>query len=489
MEAISRALGFFSPTGITHYINLLFIFFLIRSGIEILSAHPKLYFDEASRPGKEWLRFTRKRMPKDRLWTGADEEESFSPWIALPGRNNLGLGRHWHFFSIVFWVLNGLAYVVLLFATGGWRRLIPTSWEIFPAAARSLWTYLHLQLPPPGSPYNPLQQLAYAAIVFLVAPFLIATGAAMSPALGAHFPGYVRLFRGHQTARSLHFLGLVTVLVFTVIHVALVAIEDFPRNMAFIIHGQRTSQRAAVVIGLAGLAVAAALHVIATHESLRHPRKVKHALGKVIEPVRQSLLHPLTSRQHYPPSAITPFFRVNGYPPTSPEYVRQQQADFREWLLDVHGLVEKPLRLSLDDLRALPSSRQITKHRCIQGWSGVAEWRGVPVSVLLELCRPLSNARFLIFHAWDEPRGRPFYESIDLRLAHAPQTLLAYEMNGQPLPVPHGAPCRLRVETQLGFKSVKYLRAIELAEDYRRFGEGEGGWREDVQNYGPEAGI
>ena len=93
-----------------HFINLIFITLLIRSGIEILSALPKLYFNDDAKPGSEWIKFTRKKMPKDKLWTSLDEEESWSSWIALPGHKNLGLGRHWHFFSMIFWFANGVAY-------------------------------------------------------------------------------------------------------------------------------------------------------------------------------------------------------------------------------------------------------------------------------------------------------------------------------------------------------------------------------------------
>ena len=156
-------------------------------------------------------------------------------------------------------------------------------------------------------------------------------------------------------------------------------------------------------------------------------------------------------------------------------------ADFVEWRLSVVGLVEAPLGLSLADLHALPKQTQITKHHCIQDWSAVAE--------LLDRCRPLRSARFLAFHGFDEHDGRAYYETIDLELARHPQTILAYEMNGAPLPIPHGAPCRLRVETQLGFKMVKYLRSIELVQDYQQLGDGQGGFREDTQFYGPEAGI
>jgi methionine sulfoxide reductase catalytic subunit len=143
-----------------HFINVIFITLLIRSGIEILAALPKLYWKDHALPGTEWIKFTKRELPKDRLWTSLEEEESFSPWIALPGRKNLGLGRHWHFFSAIFWGLNGIFYYVMLFTSGEWVRLIPTSPSIFSEAIETALIYASLQSPPPGDPYNPLQQLS-----------------------------------------------------------------------------------------------------------------------------------------------------------------------------------------------------------------------------------------------------------------------------------------------------------------------------------------
>ena len=127
----------------------------------------------------------------------------------------------------------------------------------------------------------------------------------------------------------------------------------------------------------------------------------------------------------------------------------------------------------------------------------MAEWGGVSLRHIVARCRPLPSARFILFRAYDnkstsEPHGHGpgyFYGTIRIELANDPQTMLAYEMNGHPLPIPHGAPLRLRVETQLGFTMVKYIRAIEFIDDYRDIGEGQGGWREDHQYFSQEAGI
>ena len=138
----------------------------------------------------------------------------------------------------------------------------------------------------------------------------------------------------------------------------------------------------------------------------------------------------------------------------------------------------------------MPSTRQITQHCCIQGWSAFAEWTGVPLNVILKRCKVLPQARYLIFHSHQmDDQGREYYCSLDIHEAVHPQTILAYEMNGSPLLIKHGAPLRLRVETKLGFKMIKWLKAIELVEDYRSVGEGHGGYREDFQCFGTDAEI
>jgi methionine sulfoxide reductase catalytic subunit len=157
-------------------------------------------------------------------------------------------------------------------------------------------------------------------------------------------------------------------------------------------------------------------------------------------------------------------------------------------------LVEVPLCLSLTELRAMPSGSQSTLHVCIQGWTYFASWAGVPIAHLLEQARPAAGARYLVFHTLDEKWERPgnghYYEAIDLETARKAQVILAYEMNGAPLPVAHGAPLRLRIEHQLGYKMAKWVHRIELVADYRGIGKGQGGWRDDVLNYFPsDAGI
>lgn len=487
------ALGFPVWIRATHWINVLFIGFLIRAGIQILGAYPRLYWNEHCTPGTEWLTLTRHRIQLDRPWTALEQEVKVPAWLGQPGGNNLGLGRHWHFSAVLFWILNGLAYVILLFATGEWPRLIPTSWAIVPAAWQTAITYVTLRQPPASAvhPFDPLQQLAYAGVIFLLAPFLILTGAAQSPAIEARFPRYARLFGGRQGARSLHFLGLVAFVVFIVMHTALVVYTGFGHNMANIIFGQPDrGQGQAIAIGLSLIALTLLTYGLTTWYSRVAPRHVQRALGALIAPPMRTLALHARSRQQYPPSAISPYFIVNGDPPATPEYQQLREGDFRDWRLEVCGLVAQPRSFSLAEVQALPTQTQITKHHCIQGWSGIAQWSGPPLSAILERCQPLPTARYVIFHSYQcDTSGRPFYEALDIRLAAHPQTLLAYAMNDQPLTVPHGAPLRLRVETLLGYKSAKWLRAIEFVEDYRTMRDGQGGSREDNMYYEQSVSI
>jgi methionine sulfoxide reductase catalytic subunit len=475
-----------------HFINLIFITLLIRSGIEILSALPKLYFNDDARPGSEWIKFTRKKIPEDKLWISLEEEESWSSWIALPGHKNLGLGRHWHFFSMIFWFANGVAYYILLFTSGEWTRLVPTSWNVIPEAIKAAMTYATFNFPLPGDPYNSLQQLTYFGVVFLLGPFMIATGAAMSPAIAAQFPKYQKIFRGRQTARSLHFLGLLAFILFIIVHLTMVIVERFPENMGNIVLGNGGKGiTLGVAIGLFALLVIAVVivHVWVTGISLKRPRLTQNTLDRIIMPIKQTLFGKAKSNQQFYRSEVSPFFRVNGYPPDTKEYKELLEDNFANYNLKVYGLVERPITYSLADLHSMTKQVQITEHFCIQGWTAIAEWAGVSMREIITSCKPYREAQYVVFRSYQITDGDEFYEVLDLELAKHPQTILAYEMNGESLTIPHGAPLRLRAETQLGYKMVKWIRSIEFVADYKNIEMGQGGHREDHMYYSRGAGI
>lgn len=197
----------------------------------------------------------------------------------------------------------------------------------------------------------------------------------------------------------------------------------------------------------------------------------------------------------YPESMISAAFRANGSTSVDDErYQALAKKGFAGWQLKVDGLVEKPLSLSLAELRAMPSRTQITRHDCVEGWSCIGKWKGTPLSALLDEARLKTEAKYLVFHCADsleqDMSGKPipFYGSIDIPDARHPQTILAYEMNDKPLPVAHGAPLRLRLERALGYKMSKYIMRIEAVADFARIGDGKGGYWED-RGYEWYAGI
>jgi DMSO/TMAO reductase YedYZ molybdopterin-dependent catalytic subunit len=203
---------------------------------------------------------------------------------------------------------------------------------------------------------------------------------------------------------------------------------------------------------------------------------------------RQALAREFTA------SDVSPVFKVNGSRmPEGEDYVALLEGNFADWRLRVDGLVAHPLELSLDDLRNLPQRTQITRHDCVEGWSAIGKWQGVPLAIVLQRASLLPAARFVVFHCADmyekalDGTGQ-YYESIDLIDAFHPQTILAHSLNDVPLPVGNGAPLRLRVERQLGYKHAKYVMRIELTDRLDRFGRGKGGFWPD-RGYEWYAGI
>jgi len=478
----------------THWINAFFIGYLIRSGIQILGSYPRLYWNDHNLPSHEWLRLTRRKIPTNRVWTSLEQELDVPSWLGHPGGNNLGLGRIWHFFIVIFWILNGVAYIALLILSGEWTRLVPTDWSIFPRAWETFLTYATFHLPPASEfqPYDALQQLSYFAVVFLLGPFLIATGAAQSPAIAARFPWYLKIFGGRQAARSLHFLGLLAFVAFIAVHTLLVVVTGAGKSFALIFFGQASATYEQLALFLVPLLILLifAIYGVTAWYTLRQPRRVQQAFGRLLNPVVHQLLGHARSRQEYEPQDISPYFILNGAPPTDATYTQLAEANYADWRLEVTGLVDKSLLLSLDGVRALPRRRQITKHHCIQGWTGIAQWEGASLRDVLALAKPLPEARYAVFWSYAAGTdGKPYYEALTLEQATHEQTILAYRMNDQPLSVEHGAPLRLRCETVLGYKMVKWLYRIELVADFRTLGEGQGGSREDNRYYEPEAGI
>ena len=240
--------------------------------------------------------------------------------------------------------------------------------------------------------------------------------------------------------------------------------------------------------------VAAACLAVSGCQPLSDRQWVRRMIG-VAEWANLRVHRALISRDKLAPEYgeqdISRRFRVNGSDNGADElYQAHARRGFVDWQLEVGGLVERPAKLSLGELRALPSRTQITRHDCVEGWSCIGKWKGVRLGALLQHVGLRPNARYIAFHCADrlQESGPNYYESIDFVDAFHPQTILAYEMNDRALPIAHGAPLRLRVERQLGYKMAKFVMRIEAVETFAHLGDGKGGYWED-RGYDWYAGI
>jgi DMSO/TMAO reductase YedYZ molybdopterin-dependent catalytic subunit len=209
--------------------------------------------------------------------------------------------------------------------------------------------------------------------------------------------------------------------------------------------------------------------------------------------VQKSLLGRKAMAQEFTEADLSPGFRSNGTDnPNNAAYQAMVNNNFSDWSLKVDGLVATPMQFSLAQLRAMPKRTQITRHDCVEGWSAIGKWTGVPLHQILSAVQPTAGAKYAVFHCADpmESDGTSlYYESIDMDDALHAQTILAYELNDAVLPVKNGAPLRLRVERQLGYKQAKYLMRIELVDSFAHIQGGKGGYWEDSAGYQWYAGI
>jgi DMSO/TMAO reductase YedYZ molybdopterin-dependent catalytic subunit len=227
-------------------------------------------------------------------------------------------------------------------------------------------------------------------------------------------------------------------------------------------------------------------------------RSLLDAANSLTYTVQRLLIGAHRLAPEYSEADISPAFRPNGSTdPQDENYLNLVDKHFADWRLKVHGLVARELSLSLEELRSLAARTQITRHDCVEGWSCIGKWTGVALAEILSRAGVRPEARFVVFHCADtlddgessvDPENTRYYESIDLIDAAHPQTILAYDMNGKPLTVPHGAPLRLRLERQLGYKMAKYIMRIELVHSFADLHGGRGGYWED-RGYEWYAGI
>jgi DMSO/TMAO reductase YedYZ molybdopterin-dependent catalytic subunit len=234
--------------------------------------------------------------------------------------------------------------------------------------------------------------------------------------------------------------------------------------------------------------------LVAGCDRLSQSARARHVLDfaeKVDKFVQTAITPRGAEGRFYTEADLSPHFKSNGtHNPADPEYQNLARNGFADWRLELGGLVDRPMRLSLAALRRLPAVTQITRHDCVEGWSCIGKWTGVPLATILARLGVQKRARYVVFFCYDTLAGasEKYYESIDLVESRHPETILAYAMNDQILPIPYGAPLRLRLGRQLGYKMAKYLRRIELVESFRHIEGGHGGFYED-NGYEWYAGI
>lgn len=484
-----QASGFPMWISVSHWVNFFFLILIIRSGLSILVDHPRLYWNNGCAPGTEWMKLTPKKIENEEYWTAKQDARYISPIVGLPGyRHTVGIARSWHFITVPFFILNGLVFIFLLFFTNQWERLLPTSWQIIPDSWNVFVHYATFNMPIEPNGYyhfNALQQLAYFAVVFVMAPLAMLTGLAMSPAIDSRFHWYQRLFFNRQTARSFHFLIMLAYVIFIVVHVALVALTGFRKNMNHIILNKANDSSATGLwVGIAIVGFVLGFNVLAHWLSWRRPRFIQLIQKSINESLWRKTIDKFKPRAFYKKKDISPFFWPNGKMPDTEEWKDLVANDFKDYKLKIYGLVEHPMELSLEDMRKMSRVQSIEMHSCIQGWTGIAAWAGVSMKEIIALVKPTEEATTVAFYSFGEGLyGGQYYDTHTIDNCLKPKSILAWEMNYEPLPIQHGAPIRLRVENQLGYKMVKWISAIEFVATYKTLGKGFGGKNEDDEYF------
>jgi hypothetical protein len=311
------------------------------------------------------------------------------------------------------------------------------------------------------------------------------TGMAMSPSIENRFHWYPKLFGNRQSARSIHFLVMIAYVIFIIIHVAMIATTGLVRNMNHIVMGTDSAASYAGLYIFIGIIVATTVFCFLAHWlSWNRQRLLQHLDAAINGNLWRITLNRFKPKAYFKRKDITSYFWPNGKVPVSEEWKKLAENNFSDYKLKIGGLVENPVEISLDELKTLGKEQNITMHHCIQGWSGIAEWGGTPISRIVDLVRPHPSVTTVAFYSFGEGLyGGFYYDTNTLDNCLKPQSILAWEMNYESLSHIHGAPLRLRVENQLGYKMVKWISSIEFVATYKSLGKGQGGKNEDDEYF------
>jgi DMSO/TMAO reductase YedYZ molybdopterin-dependent catalytic subunit/thiosulfate reductase cytochrome b subunit len=451
---------------VTHWINTVAFAGLLVSGVAILLAHPRLYWGE----------------------TGNRESPSLID-LPLPFVLALqtGWGRSLHFLSAWICILNGLLYILSGLIMQHFRKhLLPAKTDLmWPSLQSAIANHFHPKRLKHTGAYNVLQRLIYMFVVFVLFPLMIWTGFAMSPAVTSVLPFFASGLGGQQSARTIHFFVANSLLLFLCVHIAMVSLTGLTTHFRAMITGRGGAQRKECITtsisrrkiitrGALGLTAASGMAVAARmagkYGLIPPDHSGIYGAGETLTFASQRLLTSCHSlAREFDRGQVSKLIPIKTKAPKVEAYKLLQTENFAGWRLEVAGLVSRPSFISLAELKMYPSTTQITHLACEEGWSFIAEWTGVRLSYVLNVVGALSHAKYVVFYSFDGA-----WDSIDMADAWHPQTLLAYRMNGEELSHDHGAPVRLRVARQLGYKSLKWLSRILVTDSVKHLGNGLG---------------
>jgi methionine sulfoxide reductase catalytic subunit len=339
-----------------HFLNMFFMFFIIRAGIQILADHPRLYWRRDSTPGTEWFRF-QTEVPEDRIWTAKDDSVTLPQWLGIPGlRHSIGLARWWHFSADLLWTLNGVVFYVLLFATNQWLRIVPLSWDVFPNSVSTAIQYASLNFPVEDAwtRFNALQQLTYFITLFVAAPISLITGLLQGPAISNRL-GWLGRLVNRQMARSIHFISFTWFVLFILAHGALVFMTGLRENTSYMFAGTRDHSWSGFFVFLIAMGVIVVCWCWASPFTIRHARVVQRT-GRFMVGWLKGLTEWFDPQSQLTEKDISPHFWPNGTMPASAEFEALVAGDFMDYRLRIGGLVETPRQFSLAELKGIAAN-------------------------------------------------------------------------------------------------------------------------------------